>query len=111
MNVTFIPNIYQESVEIVALESILEMIRSEKYKSEVDQIRSLVQTNKSSDGDEAKKRKRQLPLFKLAIVMQNKTEFSDTDIVTGLVQFDIDLADNPGIDAKGTISSLVSRLS
>ncbi|WP_143247611.1 BT4734/BF3469 family protein [Agaribacterium haliotis] len=73
------------------LSEVIEQIKGESLKALVSQI-------KHSGDDHAAELKKQLPLMIPTLRFYGKNAFGDNAEPTGIIQFDIDTKDNPGID-------------
>lgn len=106
MKVTYLHNVFDTDAKQDELASILEQIKNGKFKNEVETIRLLKKSTKGADTKDARELKQKLPLFFPALLMRERVELNGTEEVTGLVQFDIDLAKNPNMDAADIISKI-----
>ena len=90
--VSFLTKIWERDVKTLPFEEVIASISSEKYASEIQHIREVQETEKQSLKQEL------LPAFFPTVHLGNDNKLDDFSSPTGIIQFDIELKDNPECD-------------
>jgi len=102
-NISYLEQVNQSVPEDRDIADVIKMITSDDLKSKVQQIRE------EADDIKSKQLKKKLPLFFPTVQVFNENALNEKSIPTGIVQFDIDTKENPGLDCdqlKATVCAI-----
>ncbi|WP_081763403.1 BT4734/BF3469 family protein [Imhoffiella purpurea] len=102
MKVSYLGNIKSQKTEDKEISEIIEVIKSERYKAIVELIRS--ENNKEFRNI----LKSSLPQLFPTVCKLVKNRLAEDSEPTGIIQFDIDLKGNEGIDMDSEISKIIN---
>ena len=92
INTSYLGHVSESVPKALNLADIINLVTSDEYREIIMEIRG-------ADKDKAKQLKlERLPLFFPTVQVFNKNSLDDNSIPTGIVQFDVDTQDNPGLD-------------
>jgi len=111
MEISMTDHMLNNNLSQIDLGELIDAIKTEYHKNEIEKIRHLLATGDEASAKKAKRLKFKMPMFLPCVNAKSKAkgELEKTAKPTGLIQFDIDLKDNPNFDTaveKAKLSKL-----
>lgn len=106
---SYLPNLFKSEFETLPIDEIFSLIKSDEH---LEKLTIAYRTNTYANELERKQFKQQFPSFFPTVYLGQNTENKLTieSIPTGIVQFDVDLQDNPDVSVGTLISKLTDNI-